>query len=482
VTPRGSQLHAVRLFYLAIRKEEKMMARQYLLATIILVLMTTLTAVSVWAVPSYVSYQGLLVDSTTGNPVTDPGLPMTFRIYDTATGGILQWEEEHASVAVDEGIYHVMLGSGTTTYGSFDADLFSSDYLWLEVEINGEIFDPRQQVTSVAYAFQAGGAASAKTADYLDGLDSTDFAADSHIHSFSDLTGTASDDQIPDQITIHYATMAGNADYATDAVKAGHATTAGDADTVDGQHASAFGSAAQVATNQAAIAALQTAVATLQSQMTALETANTALHSQVAALESLLQHFSRNGNQVYITGANLHIVDGSGTTDGTTNSRGNLIVGYNELRGTDDDRTGSHNIVVGPRHNYSSYGGLVVGYQNTISGAHSSVSGALLTRPAAIIPASAGAGTIRPAVTRPASAGVGTTRPAVTTPSWVEAAMKMRHMGTRPSDTTRQSWAAVATLPVIRRSQTMLSVRSPPSAGASRIRPAKTVPASAGAL
>lgn len=99
---------------------------------------------------------------------------------------------------------------------------------------------------------------------------------------------------------------------------------------------------------------------------------------------------------VRITGANLQIVNGQGSTsdiDGT----GNLIVGYNELSGeyrcslgdhTDETscttaghiwsnshRSGSHNLVTGEGNNYSQYGGLVAGRLNTINGIHASVSG-----------------------------------------------------------------------------------------------------------
>ena len=96
---------------------------------------------------------------------------------------------------------------------------------------------------------------------------------------------------------------------------------------------------------------------------------------RVTALETLLAHFSRVGSDVYITGANLHILNGTGSTDGRVTGLGNLIVGYNELRGSGNDRSGSHNIVVGSRHNFSSYGGLIAGFSNTISGQYASVSG-----------------------------------------------------------------------------------------------------------
>jgi len=101
------------------------------------------------------------------------------------------------------------------------------------------------------------------------------------------------------------------------------------------------------------------------------------LQAQVAALELLVTSMSVDGNNVIFTGVNLQILDGTDSTacTGSCNGLGNLIVGYDELRPTTNDKTGSHNLVIGPRHNYPSYGGLVTGFENTISGAHSSVSG-----------------------------------------------------------------------------------------------------------
>ena len=100
-----------------------------------------------------------------------------------------------------------------------------------------------------------------------------------------------------------------------------------------------------------------------------------ALENRIAALETLLKHFKRDGDEITISGANLHIVNGTGSTDGTVNGKGNLVIGYNEKRGSDDNRSGSHNLVIGALQNYSSYGGLVAGYTNTISAPWASVSG-----------------------------------------------------------------------------------------------------------
>ena len=78
---------------------------------------------------------------------------------------------------------------------------------------------------------------------------------------------------------------------------------------------------------------------------------------------------------IQIHDANLQIVNGSGATDGLVDGLGNLIVGYNELRTSGNFRSGSHNLVVGKEHNFSSFGGLVAGKGSTVSGAHASVSG-----------------------------------------------------------------------------------------------------------
>ena len=117
-----------------------------------------------------------------------------------------------------------------------------------------------------------------------------------------------------------------------------------------------------------------------------------ALPDVLETLQGILRHVkvvtTPDGlKEVVITGANLRIVNGLGSTDcadeqsqpipDCPNALGNLIVGYNESRNDPDDpdvRTGSHNVVVGRRHNFSRFGGVVVGDLNTISGDFASVS------------------------------------------------------------------------------------------------------------
>jgi len=104
------------------------------------------------------------------------------------------------------------------------------------------------------------------------------------------------------------------------------------------------------------------------------------LEQRVAALEAKLKFLTTAGTTITISGANLVINNGKGST-ATTNGLGNLIIGYNELRplnpnGTNPNlRTGSHNLELGSRNNFSSYGGIVAGDTNSIRAAFASVAG-----------------------------------------------------------------------------------------------------------
>ena len=83
------------------------------------------------------------------------------------------------------------------------------------------------------------------------------------------------------------------------------------------------------------------------------------------------------------SGMNLQIVNGAGNNAwiGT----GNLIIGYNQLRGDSecpdglycDRRGGSHMLVIGDQNNYTRHGGMVVGLLNETNGTFASVSGGL---------------------------------------------------------------------------------------------------------
>ena len=81
---------------------------------------------------------------------------------------------------------------------------------------------------------------------------------------------------------------------------------------------------------------------------------------------------------ILFTGANVHVRSGSGATNdhGALTGLGNLIIGYNENTPTPTlVRTGSHNLLGGSMQSFSSYGGMVFGYQNQIKGPYANVVG-----------------------------------------------------------------------------------------------------------
>jgi len=103
--------------------------------------------------------------------------------------------------------------------------------------------------------------------------------------------------------------------------------------------------------------ALQTTLDTVE----ALETENAALRAYLSV--------DADTDTVTLSGANLYIQSGSGATDGSVNGLGNLILGYNEDATGDDARGGSHTLVIGREHSWTSHGGLITGYDNAITAA-----------------------------------------------------------------------------------------------------------------
>lgn len=99
-----------------------------------------------------------------------------------------------------------------------------------------------------------------------------------------------------------------------------------------------------------------------------------ALEPRLAALEALLANLTIDGDNLVLTGMNFQVVSGSGETDGKINGKGNIILGYDEANGG-DDKTGSHNLVIGALHSYPTWGGIVAGLNNEITGASAGVLG-----------------------------------------------------------------------------------------------------------
>lgn len=157
--------------------------------------------------------------------------------------------------------------------------------------------------------------------------------------------------------------------------------------------------------NAQTIAALMTQIANLEATVTALQaTLNQLSNNSVLQLDGLLalDNSDMMRPAAVFTGVNVQIVNGLGETSGplSTNGVGNLLIGYDESRSAQrapecsdgryttqvdcetqgeiwaiNQKSGSHNVVVGPRHNYPRTASLVVGAYNTVSGYFSAALG-----------------------------------------------------------------------------------------------------------
>ncbi|MCA9773876.1 MAG: hypothetical protein KC466_15770, partial [Myxococcales bacterium] len=120
--------------------------------------------------------------------------------------------------------------------------------------------------------------------------------------------------------------------------------------------------------------ALADEIEVLRAQVTALEQAQAkaganpalALGPYVRVETGTLDGLA--GPHVIFEGANVHVRGGGGATD-DANGLGNLILGYDAVVDPDAGRTGSHNLVVGDGHGFTSHGGIVAGRENRIEGA-----------------------------------------------------------------------------------------------------------------
>jgi hypothetical protein len=147
----------------------------------------------------------------------------------------------------------------------------------------------------------------------------------------------------------------------------------------------------ETSARQAADATLQSA---LTGEATARQAGDTALQNQVNPLVEKLSHFTIESIDGYysvvLTAANFHLRNGLGATNGNpghpdavdpgqtaTNGLGNLIIGYDEFLFRPQNHSGSHSLVVGAGHTYSSFGGLVAGSSHWVTAPYASVSGGL---------------------------------------------------------------------------------------------------------
>lgn len=94
---------------------------------------------------------------------------------------------------------------------------------------------------------------------------------------------------------------------------------------------------------------------------------------QLEHLLSCVAYDSASQNFI-VENCNLTVRNGVGDTQ-SQNGSGNIIIGYNEDAFGNKDRGGSHNLVIGAEHQYSAYGGLVVGENHQINSPYASITG-----------------------------------------------------------------------------------------------------------
>jgi len=133
---------------------KRMRIRSVIVLMVIFNLVVALPISGFGEVPQQISCQGFLTDDS-GNPVSDDDFVMVFSIYESAAGGTALWWEEQ-TVKVANGIYNVQIGQDPVG-NPFPTDLFD-DQRWLGVSVGTDAeMTPRQPLTSVPYALQAGG-------------------------------------------------------------------------------------------------------------------------------------------------------------------------------------------------------------------------------------------------------------------------------------------------------------------------------------
>jgi microcystin-dependent protein len=110
----------------------------------------------VGGVPQKISYQGYVTHAD-GKLVEDGYYDVKFKLYQNLTEGEALWEE----------LQNLYIGSGliSATLGGITALNFSENMHFLEMEIGGEVLTPRQELTTVFYAFHAESAVNAATAN-----------------------------------------------------------------------------------------------------------------------------------------------------------------------------------------------------------------------------------------------------------------------------------------------------------------------------
>ena len=125
-------------------------------------------------IPEQMNYQVMLTDDA-DQPLADQSVQLVFHIYNVESGGGQLWTETHNVVTNSIGVASVVLGSEDPIH------LLFSVPLWLQVEVDGEIMEPRRPLVAAPYAMRAQRtdyADNALSAEQLDGIPASAWALD----------------------------------------------------------------------------------------------------------------------------------------------------------------------------------------------------------------------------------------------------------------------------------------------------------------
>lgn len=367
------------------------------------VLLVTPTALA--EVPGTMSYSGYLEQS---DGAFDGMVEVEVALYDDDAEGDLIWDEDHGDVDVVAGWLNFDLGS----IDEFDFDFGVESELWLEVTINGDAMLPRQRVNSAAFAFVAANATGALADDIaavegrldaLEGEDAVTWATISGKPTWIDAVGSGLATDFADG-QIDWANIKGGpsgAEVTLSNITDLHADlisdlTAGEIEWANiDTPADGIPWASIDTPDQLTDGVVTLADAGLHADLVTDFTDGEVNWGELGGIpediasfagENFLRHVPDLG--MVFEGVNVHLRNGQGQTygndsddifeGGTPNGVGNLIIGYNEEWDGFDaelDREGSHNLVIGPMHQYMSFGSIVSGRANAVTGLYSAAIG-----------------------------------------------------------------------------------------------------------
>lgn len=330
-------------------------------ALITLMLCFLVSSMALAQVPGTMTYHGHL---TRNADAVNAPVEVSFKLFDSETGGTTVWEQPATTIDVVDGRFTAILGESSP----LDPNVFNGDERWLEVTVGDETLAPRTAVGSMPYSLRAGDAQTiqGKLPSELGGNAA---GLDEILSQLSDLQNqvlalqTALDEKANTADVTALQTALQNA-------------LSGKADKTD---VTALQTALSSKADKTDVTALQTALSSKadETDVTTLQSQVTDQAGKVLALEEKTAPMSVNTihgkKAVVFRAVNLHVQSGSGSTTSTPNGLGNLVIGYDN--GAAENKTGSHNLILGNGHTYTSYGGIVSGNGNQITGASASAIG-----------------------------------------------------------------------------------------------------------